>query len=126
MTLVSKCSIYESVKIRNYEIFEMHAEFCKTMAHPKRLAIVTLLKEKEMTVGEFAEILEMPIANVSQHLKALRDHDIVTSRKDGQKVYYSLTDERLIAACDLIKEIITNLYKRKGEMIDSEEFSEEK
>ncbi len=113
------------MKIRNYEILELHAEFCKTMAHPKRLAIVTMLKEKEMTVGEFAEILEMPIANVSQHLKALRDHDIVTTRKDGQKVYYSLTDERLINACDMIKEIITSLHKRKGEMIDSEDFSEE-
>jgi ArsR family transcriptional regulator len=118
-------SILEIMKIRNYEIFEMHAEFCKTMAHPKRLAIVTMLKQREMTVGEFAEILDMPIANVSQHLKALRDHDIVTTRKEGQKVYYSLTDERLIKACDLIREIITSLHKRKGEMIDSEEFSEE-
>jgi DNA-binding transcriptional ArsR family regulator len=64
------------MKVRSYEIFELHAGFCKTMAHPKRLSIVTLLREKELTVGEFTEILDMPIANVSQHLKALRDQDI--------------------------------------------------
>lgn len=125
MTLNSKYSILENVKIRNYEIFDLHAEFCKTMAHPKRLIIVTALKKKEMTVGEFSELLEMPIANVSQHLKALRDHDIVTTRKDGQKVYYSLTDGRLIDACNMIRDIITSLHKRKGKMIDSEDFYEE-
>ena len=123
MTLIAKYSILEIVKIRNYEIFDFHAEFCKTMAHPKRLAILTLLKRREMTVGEFARILDMPIANVSQHLKALRDHDIVTTRKKGQKVFYSLTDVRLIEACDLIKQIITSLNKRKGKMIDAENFS---
>ena len=123
MTLIKKYSILETMKIRNYEIFDFHADFCKTMAHPKRLAILTLLKRREMTVSEFAKILDMPIANVSQHLKALRDHDIVTTRKLGQKVYYSLTDERLIEACDLIKKIITSLNKRKGKMINAEDFS---
>jgi len=113
------------MKVRNYEIFELHAEFCKTMAHPKRLIIVSALEEREMTVSEFAEILEMPIANVSQHLKALRDHDIVTTRKEGQKVYYSLTDERIIEACNLIREIIAGLYKRKKNMMDLNNIIEE-
>jgi ArsR family transcriptional regulator len=113
------------MKVRNYEIFELHAEFCKTMAHPKRLIIVTALEDREMTVGEFTELLDMPIANVSQHLKALRDHDIVTTRKDGQKVYYSLTDKRLIEACNLIREIIASLYKRKDKMMDLKNIIEE-
>jgi ArsR family transcriptional regulator len=113
------------MKVRNYEIFELHAEFCKTMAHPKRLIIVSALEDREMTVSEFAELLDMPIANVSQHLKALRDHDVVTTRKDGQKVYYSLTDKRLNRACDLIREIIASLYKRKGKMMDLENIIEQ-
>jgi ArsR family transcriptional regulator len=124
LTLIAKYSILENMKVRNYEIFELHAEFCKTMAHPKRLIIVTALENREMTVGEFVELLNMPIANVSQHLKALRDHDIVTTRKDGQKVYYSLTDKRLNEACDLIREIIASLYKRKGKMMDLENIIE--
>jgi DNA-binding transcriptional ArsR family regulator len=106
------------MKVRNYEIFELHAEFCKTLSNPKRLIILTALGEKEMTVGEFAELLDMPIANVSQHLKILRDLDIVTTHKDGHKVYYSLSDQRLIEACDLIRKIIVDLHKRKGKMMN--------
>jgi DNA-binding transcriptional ArsR family regulator len=113
------------MKVRNYEIFELHAELCKAMAHPKRLIIVTALENREMTVGEFSELLDMPIANVSQHLKALRDHDIVTTRKEGQKVYYSLTDWRLIQACNIIREIIASLHKRKGKIMDFKNLIEE-
>lgn len=106
------------MKVSNYEIFEIHAEFCKTLANPKRLIIIRSLENTERTVGEFSEILNLPIANISQHLKALRDHDIVTTRKEGQKVYYSLTDPRLVDACDLIRQIIVDLNKRKGKIIN--------
>lgn len=106
------------MKVSNYEIFEIHAEFCKTLANPKRLIIIRALENTERTVGEFSEILNLPIANISQHLKALRDHDIVTTRKEGQKVYYSLTDPRLVDACDLIRQIIVDLNKRKGKIIN--------
>lgn len=106
------------MKVRNYEIFELHAAFCKTMSNPKRLIILTALGEKEMTVGEFSDLLSLPIANVSQHLKLLRDLDIVTTRKDGRKVYYMLTDNRLIEACNLIRTIIVDLHKRKGKIMN--------
>lgn len=107
------------MKVRNHEIFEIHAEFCKTLANPKRLLIIRALKLKERTVTDFANLLDLPIANVSQHLKALRDRDIVTTRKDGQKVYYSLTDPRLVNACDTIRKIIVDINKRKGKVIDT-------
>lgn len=119
MTFISHWCIYESMKVRNLEIFDIHAEFCKTLANPKRLLIVRSLKIKERTVTDFANLLDLPIANVSQHLKALRDRDIVTTRKDGQKVFYSLTEPRLVDACDLIRKIIVDINKRKGKVIDA-------
>ena len=90
------------MKVRNREIFDIHADFCKTLASPKRLLIIRALKAKERTVTDFANILDIPIANVSQHLKALRDRDIVTTRKEGQKVFYSLTDPRLVDTVPVI------------------------
>ncbi len=102
------------MKVSNYKIFDIHADFCKTLANPKRLIIIRALKDKERTVGDFVKLLDTPISNVSQHLKALRDRDIVTTRKEGQKVFYSLTDPRLVEACDLIRQIIVSLNKRKG------------
>jgi DNA-binding transcriptional ArsR family regulator len=117
LTFVFCWCIYESMKLSNREIFEVHAEFCKTLANPKRLIIVRALKVKERTVSDFAKLLDLPIANVSQHLKALRDRDIVVTRKEGQKVYYSLSDPRLVDACDMIRKIIVDLNKRRGKMI---------
>jgi ArsR family transcriptional regulator len=105
------------MKLSKYELFEIHADFCKTIANPKRLLIVNTLKDKEMTVSQFAELLDLPIANISQHLKALRDHDIVSTRKEGQKVYYSLNNPRLLDACEIISEIILDLNKQKGKII---------
>lgn len=77
-----------------------------------------------MTVGEFSELLNMPIANVSQHLKILRDQDIVTTRKDGQKVYYTLADKRLIEACNMIRKIIVDIHKSKGKKMELENLIE--
>jgi len=70
-----------------------------------------------MTVSDFSDLLEIPISTVSQHLKALRDQNIVNARKDGHKVYYSLKDSRLIDACELIRTIISDLYKEKGKIV---------
>ncbi|MCP5104317.1 MAG: winged helix-turn-helix transcriptional regulator [bacterium] len=102
------------MQVSSYELFEVQAEFCKTIANPKRLIIIRALKVKERTVGFFTKLLDTPIANVSQHLKALRDHDIVTTRKEGQKVFYSLTEPKLVDACDMIRGIIVDLNQRKG------------
>ena len=121
MTFVAGWCIYESMKISNREIFDVHAEFCKTLANSKRLIIIRALRNKERTVSDFARLLDLPIANVSQHLKALRDRDIVVTRKEGQKVYYSLSDPRLVDACDLIRKIIVDLNKRRGKMIDMDD-----
>lgn len=106
------------MKVSKYEIFDVHAEFCKTIANPKRLIIIRALADGEKTVGQFSEMLDLPIANVSQHLKALRDRDIVTTRKEGQKVYYSLTEPRIVEACDLIRDVIIAINKRRGRIIN--------
>jgi len=105
------------MKSAQYKFFEIQADFCKTLANPKRLYIICALKHKEMTVGEFSELLELPIANVSQHLKALRDQDMVTTRKEGQKVYYALRDQHLIDACQMIRKVIYSIYKDKGHVV---------
>ncbi len=62
---------------------------------PKRLEILDILKdEKEISVNRLAERLEIPKANTSQHLAVLRQAGVVTTRKDGINVYYSLRSRR--------------------------------
>ena len=95
-------------------IFELHANFCKCLSNPIRLLILNVLAKGEKSVGELAEASGVTLANISQHLTVLRSQNIVTRRKEGQTVYYSITDTRLIDACDLIRSVLLDGMKRQG------------
>ncbi|MDP2689948.1 MAG: metalloregulator ArsR/SmtB family transcription factor, partial [Deltaproteobacteria bacterium] len=58
--------------MKSKEIFELQAEICKTLANPKRLEIISALKDGELSVGDLVERLGITKANVSQHLAVLR------------------------------------------------------
>lgn len=95
-----------SKNIGNKEIYEMHADFCKVIANSKRLMIIALLGTNEMSVSQIVEALNLPLSNVSQHLRVLRGKHIVKTRKEGQTVYYSLSDLRLPSVCSEIRTIL--------------------
>jgi len=89
------------------KLYEMQAELCKTLANPKRLEILDILKDcAEISVNRLAEILEIPKANTSQHLAVMRQAGVIQARKDGINVYYSLTSEKISEACSLTREIL--------------------
>jgi ArsR family transcriptional regulator len=106
------------LRIANTEIFELHAEFCSILANPTRLMILALLAKREMSVGEIAEVVNVRMANVSQNLSVLRLKNIVRSRKEGQMVYYSLVDQRLLDACLLIRSVLLDNLKMRGLIAD--------
>ena len=106
------------MKIENPEIFRLHAEYCKILANPKRLMILAMLAVREMSVGEMAEVIGVPLANISQHLAVLKAQHIVKIRKQGQSVYYSLTDSRITEACTLIRSVLLDNMKKRGLMAE--------
>ncbi len=76
----------------------------QALAHPTRIAIVELLRdEREVSVSRIHEHLDLEQANVSQHLAVLRSKHLVTTRKDGNQVFYSLRDPVLGKVLDLMK-----------------------
>ncbi|OAB40302.1 transcriptional regulator [Paenibacillus antarcticus] len=66
------------------------ADNLKLLGDKTRLAILTLLKEREWCVCEFVEIFDMSQPAISQHLRKLKAQGIVKENKRGQWVYYSL------------------------------------
>lgn len=66
------------------------SDLLKAMSHETRLVILCLLSERERSVGEIEEILSMPQAAVSQQLARLRFDRLVTTRREGRTIYYSL------------------------------------
>jgi hypothetical protein len=53
--IFAKLSKYVTMKIKNHEIFELHAEFCKVLSNPKRLMIIALLSKRDLSVGEISK-----------------------------------------------------------------------
>ncbi len=90
----------------------MQAEFCKGMAHPKRIQILRTLKGGEKTVTELAKTTGIPQANMSQHLSILRQFGLLNTRRDGTNIYYSISDPRIVEACDLVRTCIGERLKR--------------
>lgn len=88
------------------EFAELHARICKGLADPKRLLILNALRSSEMSVTELCDTLDLPQANISQHLGVLRDRGMVTARRDGQWIYYSLASVKIIQAIDLLREML--------------------
>ncbi len=108
------------MNLQNYEIYEIHAEFCRALANPKRLMIINLLGNKKLTVGELATALNLTVSNISQHLKVMKNYQILSSEKVGHKVYYYLTDQRLVKTCEKIREIISDQYMKRRDIFTSD------
>jgi DNA-binding transcriptional ArsR family regulator len=76
----------------------------QALAHPTRIAIVEVLRDEgEVPVSAIHERLGVEQANASQHLAVLRSKLIVTGRKDGSQVFYSLRDPVIGKVLDLMK-----------------------
>ncbi|HET6183294.1 MAG TPA: metalloregulator ArsR/SmtB family transcription factor [Acetobacteraceae bacterium] len=68
------------------------SELLKSLANPHRLLILCQLAEGERSVGELADFLSVRDTAVSQHLALLRKDGLVSGRRDGQTIFYSLAD----------------------------------
>lgn len=84
--------------LRAYNASVFHA-----LAHPTRIAVIEVLKEGELSAGAIQERLSVEQANLSQHLAILRSHQLVTNRKEGNQVFYSLRNPVLIEVLDIMR-----------------------
>lgn len=74
---------------------EQAADCLRTLAHPHRLRIVQLLLNGEYTVGELAELCEIPSHMTSEHLGKMRDRGLLKSERRGRQMFYKVTEPHL-------------------------------
>ncbi|MEF8832423.1 MAG: metalloregulator ArsR/SmtB family transcription factor [Candidatus Thermoplasmatota archaeon] len=94
------------------QIYSIHADACKMFSHEVRLKIIDLLRDGEKSVTELAENTDLTQPNVSQHLAKMRDRNFVKTRKEGTQIYYSIANDKIFEAFELMREII------KEQMVD--------
>ena len=83
---------------------ENSSAFLKLLSNPTRLLILCNLIESERCVGDLEKDLNISQSALSQHLSKMRDKGIVKSEKQGQHVFYSISDSNVV-------DIINVLYK---------------
>jgi ArsR family transcriptional regulator len=90
-------------------VFELQAEICQTLASPKRLQIVNLLKGGELSVGEMVRAMGVPKANASQHLSIMRQKGLIIARREGTTIFYRLASPKITEACSIMREVLLTL-----------------
>ena len=77
----------------------------KSIAHPLRLKILCVLGSKEISVQEIVDDVGTSQSNISQHLAILRDKGVLCTRKDANRVYYRISDQRTLKLVELMREV---------------------
>ena len=72
------------------------ARLFKVLGDPTRTRILRALRSGELCVCDISHVLDMSISSISHQLRVLREHDLVSFRKDGKIVFYSLADPHVL------------------------------
>lgn len=82
----------------------------KAMSHPLRLKILCVLGDREVSVQDIVENVGTSQSNISQHLAILRDKGILKSRKDANRVYYKVGDERTLKLIEMMQHVFCTAH----------------
>ena len=77
----------------------------RSIAHPLRLKILCVLGEQEACVQEIVEAVGTSQSNISQHLAILREKGVLVTRKDANRVYYRVGDQRTLQLVSMMREV---------------------
>jgi DNA-binding transcriptional ArsR family regulator len=88
------------------EQIERMARSMRAIAHPLRLKMLCVLGEHELSVQDVVEAVGTSQSNVSQHLAILREKGILKARKNANRVYYSVSDQRILQLLLTMREVL--------------------
>ena len=96
MALAKAVKLQDPVKVdRMADNAREASEFLKALAHESRLMILCNLLDGEKSVGELESFLSLRQSTVSQQLARLRLEGLITARRDGKSIFYSIADEKV-------------------------------
>jgi DNA-binding transcriptional ArsR family regulator len=98
-------------------IYQVKAEFFKTLGHPARIRVLEILRGGERSVGELIAEVGLEPSHMSQQLAVLRRASIVAARKEGSTVLYSVADPRVFELLEVAKQILTSNLVETRELL---------
>jgi ArsR family transcriptional regulator len=100
-------------------LYQMKADFFKTLGHPARIRVLELLAERDHAVSEMLPDIDIEPANLSQQLSILRRAGLVTAHREGLSVTYSLTSPRVAELLAVARAILTGVVAGQAELLDT-------
>jgi len=98
-------------------LYQVKADFFKTLGHPVRVRVLELLSQREYAVGEMLPEVGVEAASLSQQLAVLRRAGLVSSRKAGSTVYYALASPRVAELLTVARRILTEVLSGQVELL---------
>ena len=95
-------------KISRFEIEKLESAsiLLKALIHPTRLAVIDLLDQhKEMSVTDFVDALNIPHPLLSHHLTDMKSKNILQSRREGQRIYYSIKEKVVLGLLKCVQKL---------------------
>lgn len=99
-------------------LYQMKADFFKTLGHPVRIRVLELLSERAYAVSEMLTEVGIEPANLSQQLSILRRAGLVTARREGLSVTYELTTSEVAQLLAAARAILTGVVAGQAEALE--------
>jgi DNA-binding transcriptional ArsR family regulator len=95
--------------IDKQEHIELAARALKAISHPLRLKILCVIGPEEACVQEIVDAVGTSQSNISQHLAILREKGVLVTRKDANRVYYRVGDQRTLQLIGMMREVFCGI-----------------
>ncbi|MGZ8225635.1 MAG: ArsR/SmtB family transcription factor [Methylovulum sp.] len=86
------------------------ARCLKAMSHPLRLKILCVLGKQSISVQDIVDQVGTSQSNISQHLSILREKNILGSKKEANRVYYFIDDERMLLLIEMMRDVFCSQH----------------
>lgn len=98
-------------------LYQLKAEFFKTLGHPTRIRVLELLSEREHAVAEMLAEVGIEAASLSQQLAVLRKANLVLTRREGSNVYYRLASPELAELLRVARSILSGVLQGQAQLL---------
>lgn len=98
-------------------LYQLKADFFKTLGHPIRIRVLELLSQREHAVAELLPEVGVEPAHLSQQLAVLRRANLVATRKQGSTVYYRLTSPQVAELLAVARSILSGVLAGQAELL---------
>jgi ArsR family transcriptional regulator len=98
--------------VEHHEHIQIAARALKAISHPLRLKILCVVGDQEVCVQNIVDAVGTSQSNISQHLAILRDKGVLATRKDANRVFYRVADQRTLQLIVMMREVFCGVPEK--------------